>query len=306
MMMNRVATPVVLGAALLLAATSTAATVLVSDEFEADSSASYLVVDEINGASGDGTPDSVSTFAYDYITAGLPLAPNSTAGDTGGLFLAVNETGDDEGAADHVTAFLNTPVTTPAYTVQVDMYMGVEAGATGSTEMATIGVGSDGTDFNSIFTPIAGVGQFVSITGEGGSSSDYRHYISGTPVNSGDMSYLNSEMTTQSTGDTYLSIFPEESSDFAGSPGNQWATVTISVNPNRVLYSINGTPIIMAPSTAVSGLVGLGYNDPFSSVGPHFVVYDNLTVTEVPEPSTLLLGALGMVGLASLRLRRNG
>lgn len=295
MKLTRSTVPAALCATLLLATTASASTI-VSDDFEVDSSASYIVRDEANSTSGDGTPDSVSTFAFDYITAGLPLAPRSQAGDIGGLRFAVNETSDDAGAADHITAFYNAAIGVPAYTMKVDMYMGVES-ASGTTEFAHIGVGSDGTDFNSIFTPIAGDGQFISITGEGGSSSDYRHFVSGTPVNDGDGSYLNSANTTNATGDTYQAIFPSPPSQFAGSPGNQWATVTISVNPNRVLYSVNGTPIIIAENAETAGFVSLGYTDPFSSVGPHFVVYDNLVVTEVPEPTTCALAVLALGGL---------
>lgn len=288
--------------ALLALAPLARAQVLISDDFEADSSASYSVLDESNATSGDGTPDSVVTFAFDYVTAGIPLAPNSTAGDRSGLRMAVNETANDAGAADHVTAFHNLSVNAPIYTVSVDIYMGVEA-AGGSTEMSTVGVGSDGTDFNSIFTPIAGDGHFLSMTGEGGSSSDFRHFVEGTPINDGDGSYLNSTNTTNATGDTYQTLFPSPPYEFAGSPGNAWTTLTIDVGPSRVTYSLDGTPIIRTPNLDSDGLVGLGYTDPFSSVGPHFVVFDNLSVTAVPEPATVLLGVIGLAGVAAMRRR---
>ncbi|MEM8863968.1 MAG: PEP-CTERM sorting domain-containing protein [Planctomycetota bacterium] len=270
---------------------------LISDDFEVDSSASYAVLDDGNAPSGDGTPDGAIAFAFDYITAGIPLAPNSTAGDIGGLRMAANETGDDAGAADHISAFHLTSVNSGAYTVSVDIYMAIE-NAGGTTEFSSVGVGSDGSDFNSIFTPIAGVGQFLSMTGDGGSSSDFRHYIQGTPVNSGDPSYLNSTSTTQSSGDTYQAIYP--GGDFPGSPGNRWTTMTISVNPSRVLYSLDGTPVVSAASVKTDGLVGLSYSDVFSSVGPHFVVFDNLVV-EIPEPASVSLMVVAVAGLLSRR-----
>ncbi len=293
-------TPLTVAAAL---AAGVSAQGQISDNFEVDSSANYTIVDESNAASGDGTPDSTAAFAFDYVSAGIPLAPNSSAGDVGGLRLAVNETANDAGAADHIAAFNNTAIVSPYFTLSVDIYMGVEAGAGGSTEMAHIGVAGNTSDFLSIFTPIVDNGHFMSMTGEGGSSSDYRHSEPGSPaVPSGNADYLNSDNTTNATGDTYQALFPSPPYDFAGSPGNSWTTLTIVNNGNSLTYSLDGTPIIRTSFDGSAGdLVSLGYTDPFSSVGPHFVIYDNLTVTDVPEPATAAL--LGLGGLAMLRRR---
>ncbi|MCB9865603.1 MAG: PEP-CTERM sorting domain-containing protein [Phycisphaerales bacterium] len=271
------------------------------DNFEVDSSANYTILTDANAPSGDGTADSTATFAFDYIAAGIPLAPRSTAGDRGGLRMTAN---DLAGEADHITAFHNSAfVNGSSLHMQVDMYMGV-TGTGGTTEFSHIGIGSDGTDFNSIFTPIAGDGHFLAMTGEGGSSSDYRHFVEGTPVNSGDASYLNSTNTTNATGDTYQSIFPSGSWDYPGSPGNGWVTVDIQVAGGEVTYSLNGTPIIRTPEVDASGLISLGYTDAFTSVADPFqsmfVIYDNLEV--VPEPASLALLALG--GMMTLRRRR--
>ncbi|MAT69870.1 MAG: hypothetical protein CMJ58_10135 [Planctomycetaceae bacterium] len=291
-----------------LFAASAQAQVLISDDFESDSSASYTIVDDSNAASGDGEADSTVTFNFDYSALGIAAAPNSSGG-TSGLYLTVNNTSSDNGGdgalqEDHVTVFNNLNITAPVYTLSVDMYMGVEAGQSGSTEFAHIGVAGSTADFLSIFTPIVANGHFISITGEGGSSSDYRHATPGTPaVNSGDPSYLNSTNTTNATGDVYQALFPAPA-DFPGSPGNLWTTLTIDVTPYNVTYSLDGTPIIRTPVEENEGLVGLGYTDPFDSVGPHFVIYDNLTVTEVPEPATVVLSVLGLAGVAALRRAR--
>ncbi len=271
-------------------ATAPVSAALIADDFEVDSSASYTVV-ETNG------PDSTIIFAYDYVTAGYALAPNSTAGDMGGLYMTVN---NSLGAANALTAFNNIDITESAYLLSVDIYMGVE-GSSGTTEFAHIGVAGDGVTGNTIFTPISGTGHFLAMTGEGGSSSDYRHFIEpGTPVNSGDPSYWNSTNTTNATGNTYQAIFPD--TDFPGSPGNSWTTLTIQVDPVNVTYYLDGVAIIRTPTLVSDGQVSLGYHDAFTSVSDaQFIIYDNLNVEAIPEPASLALMGLG--GLAMIRRR---
>ncbi len=272
-------------------AASVANAELISDNFEVDSSADYTIV---TGAD----PDSTSTFGFDYVGAGIPLAPNSMAGDMGGLRLTANDT--DPAVADTITAYHNTVLSgVTTYTLSVDIYMGV-TGAGGTTEHAHVGVAGDGATLNSLFNPISGSGHFMAMTGEGGSASDYRHSTPGTlAVPSGDASYLNSTNTTQSTGDTYQSIFPN--TQFPGSPGNTWTTLTIDVTPATVTYSLDGTPIIQTATEATDGQISLGHGDLFTSVASpfqsQFVIYDNLRV--VPEPA-----ALSLLSLGALLLRR--
>lgn len=288
-------------------ASSPVGAAILGDDFEVDSSANYTLKTDANSPLGDGGADSTSQFAFDYIGAGIPLAPNSALGTRGGLRFTVNATEEgSEGPStteeDHITAFHNLLVSAPFYQLSVDVYMGVQATQPGTTEFMHVGVAAQNTtNYNSIFTPIAGSGHFVAVTGEGGSASDYRHFVEGGLVPpSGDPSYLNSTNTTQATGDTYVGIFP--ATQFPGSPGNTWATLTITVTPADVTYAFNGTPFIRTPTVVSSGLVSLGYTDPFDSVGPHFVIYDNLSVTEIiPEPSTSLLALAALAGFAPRR-----
>jgi hypothetical protein len=285
------------------------AQVLMTDEFEVDTSANYTLMSDDNAPSGDGVFDGSVVFNYDYSLQGVPSAPRSTGGTTRGLIMTVNDTeegpdGPSAAEEDHVTAFNTTAINAPSYRLDVDIFMGVDLGQSGTTEFAHVGVAGDGLDFNSIFTPIAGSGYFMSMTGEGGSSSDYRH---STPtvlaVPSGDSSYLNPENTTNASSVLYQGLFPSPPSDVQGSPTNIWTTLSITV-ADKVTYWLDGTPIIQTDNVGADGFVSLGYTDPFDSVGPHFVVYDNLTVTVIPEPSTLLLvlAALVVLGVA----RRKG
>ncbi len=288
-----------------LTATPAAAQVLISDSFETDSSSNYTVWDDGNAPSGDGGADSTTEFAFDYVTAGIPLAPRSAPGDTSGLRFTANarEEGDEGPSGteeDHVTAFHNTTIT-GSHRLDVDVYLGVEA-ASGTTEYVHVGVAGTPTDINSLFNPIVGSGHFIAFNGDGDSSSDYRHSTPSTlAVPFGDPSYLNTGNQTQSFADTYLELFPNTANP--GSPTNIWTTLTITATPAAVTYWLDGTAIISTAPELIDGSVSLGYADLFDSVGPHFAIYDNLVVTAIPEPSALLL-CLGAAAALMSRKRR--
>jgi hypothetical protein len=285
----------------VLALAGSASATIIADDFEMNTAANYTVVE-------NGGPDATASFAYDYIAAGIPLAPRSMAGDVGGLRMTAN---DSLGVANAITAFHNTPIVGLAnYTLLVDVYIGV-TGTSGTTEHAHVGVAGDGVTPNQLFSPISGSGHYLAFDGEGGSSSDYRHFKpSVTSVPSGDPSYLNSTNTTNSTGDTYQNLFPSPPYTWAGSPGNAWTTLKIEFAGGvggTITYSLDGatgmTPIIQDTSEILDGFISLGHADLFTSVAApfqsQFVIYDNLEV--IPEPGTMML--LGLGALLALRRR---
>lgn len=293
--------------ALCGALTAQVASAQISDDFESDSSGSYTVLDESNAASGDGTPDGNILFAFDYTALSVPAAPNSAPGATSGLVMSVNDTDTDEGAQDVITAFHNTAIT-GKYRLDVDVYLGIDSDG-GTTEFAHVGVAGDNpaTDFNSLFLDTAGSGHYLAFNGDGDSSSDWRHSTPSTfAVPSGDPSYLNNDgvnpNSTNGLVPFYQELLPAPEFQFPGSPGNSWIELTVTV-ADTVTYWVNGTPIINTPAEATDGLVSLGYADLFSSVGGQFVVYDNLSVTAIPEPTSALLA---LAGLAVLARRRQG
>ena len=283
-----------LAAALGLLAAGTTQAALISDDFEVDSSANYTVV--------KNNVDQSTTFAFDYVAAGIPLAPRSTAGDTNGLKLTSN---DSAGAAMAQTLFHNTPVSAPQYKLTVDVWMNIGSG--GTTEYAHVGVGGDGATVNSIFTPISGSGAFHAFTGDGGSASDHRWYLSTanggpTTVNGSDPSYLAG--SANGTAALYQGLFPSPPNSVAGSPGMNWVTVELFVDNGQFSVSYNGTPVITSAFTgSLDGLASIGYADLFTSVSSaqNFGVFDNLVVEVVPEPASAAL--LGLAGLALTRRR---
>jgi hypothetical protein len=297
-------TAALLGLITLPASWSSAA-VVISDSFESNTAADYTVVN-------DGTPNGTTNFNFNYIGAGIPLAPRSAPGSTGGLRMTAN---DSATAVDALTAFHKTSVAAPNYILTVDVYMAFSV-ASGSTEYAHVGVGGNGTIFNSVFTPISGSGSFIAFTGDGGSASDYRWYrdAANTPIGETDSttlpnthpSYLGNG--SNNTNAFYTTLFPlgsRTAPSVAGSPGNMWTTVKIEVNSGTISYFFNNTLTFQGQYAGnFNGFASLGISDPFTSVdtGHVFTLYDNLSVEVVPEPGSLAFLGLGAVSL--LRRRR--
>ncbi len=288
-MTNRISKALAFSATAAIATTATfAQTTLISDGFELGSAADYTVVD-------DGSIDGADDFAFDYVAAGIPAAPRSAAGDTLGVRMTANTSA---GSADARTIFHNTVVNADRYLLTVDVWMNF-VGTSGTTEFGHVGVGGDGTTFNSVFSPIFGSGAFISFTGDGGSGSDFRWFRDSANTPIGDTasttlpnshpSYLGHG--SNGSGAFFQSLFPSPPSTIAGSPGNIWTTVEVEVDNGCgvISFSFDGQLAFRGDfSGRFDGQVSLGLADAFSSVGTadQFTLFDNLLVEELPAIGT--------------------
>ena len=140
-----------------------------------------------------GIDDGLINYGFDYIAAGVPIAPNSTAGDTLGLYVQSNLTDDCSGGAitpgagcdandneGEIHAFY--PKTGASfgpsddYILQFDYYSFVEN--TGNifsmTERMAMGINADPAHANWFFSPGPTSGSWFSINHDGDSASDIR------------------------------------------------------------------------------------------------------------------------------------
>ncbi|MCP4589940.1 MAG: PEP-CTERM sorting domain-containing protein [bacterium] len=268
--------------------------------------------------------DTAHTFAWDYSTMGIPAAPGGA--DTLGLKMEANLSAS-LGAG--VTA-TPTGLILPDYSqIKFDMWINMNGpmpgGGTGSTEFMGGGIGYDGT---TVIRPSAsGVGGHMLCDGDGGSSRDYRMYKTTSEqfVASGQYSVdtnnnsgvdLSAYFAGQPAPAFQVANYPQQTGTAAaGTLAFGWHEVIITKvvfeGHAEVRFVIDGLRIGTLDNTIGSGFdydggMQLTYTDMFSSVSDNaalsFGVIDNLVVTDVPEPASLALLAMG--GLAMLRRRR--
>jgi len=90
-----------------------------------------------------------------------------------------------------------------------------------------------------------------------------------------------------------------------------WRDVGVTRVGNITTWTIDGFLIATVTNNAAlnSGAIDIGYWDPSASIGTSgwsFGVIDNIIVTQIPEPSTIALAALGTASVFTiLRRRRN-
>jgi hypothetical protein len=316
------------------------AQVVFSDSFNADTSANYNIF-VTAGASG---PSGDATFAYNYGAApgsgglSIPVAPHTTDGSTLGLRLRTDNLQSSVGTVVGATAIATKglSLTTP-FRVQVDVwsdYIGgtslASSGANGTTGV-TLGIGTSG---NSLQYIAANDGLLVESFGDngGGANQGYRLYNDNTHPNPTTANYwaAGTSSTSASFSDPhYTSAFPSVSapagqssfapatqggSTAAGTLGFAWHTWTITDDGQNIIWTIDGTTITTSPVSAVTfagSQISLG-NDDTGLTGSSAAnnqlfnaeIFDNFTVTLIPEPGTLSLLGLGTIAFFARRKKK--
>jgi hypothetical protein len=191
-------------AALFAALTGTrivSAVDLYTENFEVNPTANWKVnpgpiaPDEL-GFGPDATHD--ANFFFDYSSVGIPLAPNSAPGATRGLKLQSNNDFNSDGIG-VFTGFSVSPLgqdfqAAGDYTLTFDWWASsigpFPGGGTGSTQLSTFGVGTNGTTAQ--WPGAVQNSVWFAATGDGNSSADWRVY---SPTEAGKFSYQEQSMT---------------------------------------------------------------------------------------------------------------
>jgi hypothetical protein len=299
--------------------------VLYQENFDTDPSANW----QFNGS---GTGNSADFF-FDYGTVGVPPAPGGTS--TRGLKVTANLAAGvfGGGSASPIGLTLPSEYVLTAYVWQnsVGPFPG---GGSGSTQLTNMSVGVSGVANEFQGGSITGV-QF-SVTGEGGSSADWRAYSALMPNGAGatlsttntpavypagslnnTAAYYTAAFAGQSPPAAQAALFASQTgATSAGSPGFLWNLWEITKTESTISWKINGTEFATVASNLFPPAFG-GNNIAFgqadinatSSTDPNagaliFGLFDSITVTAVPEPSATAVVGLVVFGLAGYARRR--
>jgi len=284
-----------------------------TNDFEVDDSANWTV------NKGPATTDEAHNFFFDYSTAGIPLAPNSTAGGTHGIKLQANQSSGIFGGMSVSPTGLNftDPITKVTFDWWANFNGPAPAGGSGSTQVSTFGVGTSG------ITPQwpGGVqdSTWFAATVDGNSASDWRAY---SPAAAGVTSYTALSGVYAAGTDTnpdarnsshlyysgfggvsapaaQLALYPQQTGvTLVGSAAYEWHQVVILKTASSVTWTVDGTLIATIPeaddTVSTGNNIFFGHSDTnttsstdVNDVNLLFTLIDNVRV--VPEPSSLVL-----------------
>jgi hypothetical protein len=298
---------------------------LYSQSFDVDDTANWTV------NSGPGT--NASNLFFDYSTVGIPSAPNSTGGTTRGVKLQANTS-----TATPLFGGISVSPTGQSFTgefrMDFDFWLNFNGpapvGGSGSTQAGGAGVGTAGN-----VAQWAGGTQdsiYFAMTLDGNSASDYRAYspaaatsylaasgvyAAGTGTSPDARNQSNpyyAGFAGQSAPAAQTLLFPQQTGTaLTGSVAYGWHRGSILSSSGKVTFSIDGLLIatVNAGDDTVAGTNlllthfdtnGTASTDP-NAGALMFSLFDNIEVTQVPEPTTM---AFGLLSLYILGFRRRG
>lgn len=278
-------------------------------DFETDTSNNWNV-----NISGQGRAD----FSFDYSTVGIPLSPNSKAGDsTRALKLEANW---DKGVFGGLSVSPIGQSFTGDFVLKFDHWSNFVTSLVNSTMFSGGGIGTAGT------TPqwAGGVHDsvFVGATGDGDTTLDYRIYA---------MANQNADLLVASADNTdpyysqfggvaapeeQLALFPNQTGTTpSGAIGMAWHQWTIEKTGDTVNWYIDDLLIGTVENYSALGVGGTNIlfnrydsnagasNDPLAHA-LNFTLIDNIMV--IPEPSTYaaIFGGLALLGAIAYRSRK--
>lgn len=307
-----------------------------SESFDVNNTSLWKFNSSIAGDLASDNTGGEANFFFDYGKVGIPSAPHSTGGTTIGLKLESNvntAAGSTTGVFSGVSVSPIGKTFSGDYTLSFDAWQNftgpLPGGGSGTTQALLGGVGSaegtaqfPGGTFN-------GVG--FAATADGGSSQDYRAYTApGAPVAVSTGAYAaGTSSDAMNSSNAYYSAFqgtvPQAQTDYAlnslsfsaqsgttsaGVLGFAWHTWSIGVSGTTVTWSVDGKLIATVANANPAGTdIFLGQFDTNGSASNqtvsrqlNFGLIDNVKVTPVPEPASMV--ALGMGALAMLRRRK--
>jgi hypothetical protein len=297
------------------------------DNFDADTGALW----NVNRATTANATANFATFAFDYSTIGIPAAPGS-GGTTRGLKLEANVSGGVQTGISVSPRDLALP---NEYILRFNLWHNfngpMPGGGNGSTQVSGAGVGTAGTTAQWAAGAYDSV--FFGATGDGGSSIDYRvypvantaspttgWYAAGTSASTSADSRNNLDpyyagFGGQTPPAEQTALFSQQTgASVAGAQGFKWRDVVITKTADTITWSIDGVRIASVPTAGLNfggNNILLNHFDinATSSTDPNarqllFGLFDNVTVTAIPEPSTTALMAIGAALLGFQQWRR--
>lgn len=267
-------------------------------------------LDSGDGWATVGDDDTGVEYGFDYSPFGIPSAPNGDG--TTGLKLHANNTDAGSGAAS-ITAYPVDLNLTGQYQVKFDFWLNYNSSG-GTTESGGVMVG-----FDPAGAPLNGAGYLGNTDGDT-NNQDHLLYLDGSALDYDASIYAIPSREANDLADLFPSNSTPEAQNMApfnptnvivsnppGTLGYAWHTLTADVDTDAGTARIAVNDVEIGTVTgAGSGTLGLAFRDPFNSVSSKpefsFGVFENVVVTQVPEPSSAI--AL-LIGLSVFAMRRS-